>query len=85
MSDISNFTSLPVREQGIVAIAVLLDGLEAPEYLQSTYESRIQVLRGAVDLVKLAPDLRLPFAGTMLRRALAQLANELSTNESRND
>lgn len=81
MSDILSFTGLPVREQAIVAIAVLLDGIESPDYLQSTYENRAHVLRGAADLVKLAPDLRLPFAGTMLRRAIAQLSAKLETNE----
>ncbi len=76
MSDVLSFSNLPPRERALVAIAVLLDGLEAPEYLQSELEHRAQLVRAAADLVKLAPDLRLPFVGTLLRRSLAELEQE---------
>lgn len=75
MADVTSFISLPARQRAIVAIAVLLDGLEAVDYLQNDPEYGAGLVRASSDLVKLAPDLRLPFVGTLLRRALDEVAS----------
>jgi len=68
----SKFSELNNRERAIVAIAVLLDGGDALEYLRID-ASRGEALRLACEeLLALDLDLRLPYAGTALRRALEE-------------
>ena len=76
MADASRFRALGSREQALVAIAVLLDGHDAGTYLRSDKERHVALGRAALDLAELAPELRLPFVGTLLRRALSELESE---------
>ncbi len=73
MSDISRFRSLGSRERALVAIGVLLDGRDALEYLSFDRDRRTALVRAAEDLVELGVELRIPLAGTLLRKALDEL------------
>ena len=73
MSDISRFRSLGSRERALVAIGVLLDGRDALEYLSFDRERRMALVRAAEDLIELGVELRIPLAGTLLRKALDEL------------
>ncbi len=75
MPDISRFRSLGGRERAIVAVAVLLDGHDAADYLSSDKERRTPLSRAAKDLADLPPDLRLPLVGTLLREAVKGLTS----------
>lgn len=56
-----------------MAVAVLLDGLDAVEYLSSEKERKSALQRAAQDLAALSPDLRIPLLGTLLREVLPLL------------
>ncbi len=73
MPNISRLRALGAREQALVAIAVLLDGHDAAEYLSSDKERHTALARAASDLAELAPELRLPLAASVLRAAVADL------------
>ena len=73
MPDISRFRALATREKALVAMAVLLDGHDAPDYLSCDKERQLALTRAAKDLVELSPELRLPLIGTLLRSALKEL------------
>lgn len=76
MPDISRFRALGTREKALVAIAVLLDGHDAADYLGCDKERQLALTRAARDLVELSPELRLPLIGTLLRAALRDLTAE---------
>ena len=73
MSDLSKFRELSPKEQAIVSVAILIDGHDAALYLLSDRERKGALSKAADDLAQLPPDLRLPLAGTLLRRALERL------------
>ncbi len=85
MSDISRFRALSPRERAIVAIAVLVDGHDAPELLSADKERRTPLSRAAKDLVSLPPDLRLPLVGTLLRDAVQLVEKGESNSVSEGD
>jgi len=70
MPNLSKFRALTNREQAVVALGVLLDGHDSVEMLVSDRDRGGALSRAAQDLVELAPDLRMPLLGTLLRRAL---------------
>ncbi len=72
MADLSRFRALANREQAVVALAVLLDGADAAEYLSSDKDRRTALSRAAKDLAEFPLDLRLPLVGTLLRANLAE-------------
>lgn len=78
MADVITFLSIPPREQALVALAVLLDGFDAADYLQCESERRGVLNRAASELARVPLELRLPLAGTLLRRALDSLENDNS-------
>lgn len=71
MPNLSRFRALDARERGVVALAVLLDGHDAAEYLKSDRDRSPALVRAAEDLAQLIPELRMPLLGTLLRRAIA--------------
>lgn len=73
MPDISRFRALGTRERAIVAVAVLLDGHDAADFLANDKERHTAMARAAKDLAELPPELRIPLVGTLLRQAVAQL------------
>jgi hypothetical protein len=75
MDSLSRFRSLSAYEQAIVALAVLLDGHDAETYLQSDSQRHLALSKAANDLSGLAPEIRLPLLGTVLREAIAELEN----------
>ncbi|HQH28489.1 MAG TPA: hypothetical protein PLP17_13920 [Oligoflexia bacterium] len=77
MPDVSRFRALGTRERALVAIAVLLDGHDAAEYLGCDKERQLALMRAAKDLAELSPELRLPLIGTLLREALQELDSSL--------
>lgn len=70
MSDASRFRALGEQEQAVVAVAVLLDGHDALQYLASDHRRAPALVRAAADLVDMPPELRMPLLGTLLRAAL---------------
>lgn len=70
MKDITKFRTLSTREQAMVAVAVLLDGRDAVEYLSSDKDRHIALCRAASDLAELSVDLRMPLVGSLLRKVL---------------
>lgn len=76
MPDISRYRALGTRERALVAIAVLLDGHDAAEYLGSDRDRSVALSRAAKDLAELSPELRMPLIGTLLRLAVEGLSFE---------
>jgi hypothetical protein len=74
MTEASTFLRLPARERARVAIAVLLDGSDAPFYLMNDAERGPQLRAAADELLAMELDVRFPYVGTMLRLALEQEA-----------
>jgi hypothetical protein len=66
---LSGFRKLAPRQQIQVCIGVLLDGLDAPDILATDAADGQSLKRVAKDLSALAPDVRMPLVGTLLRRA----------------
>ena len=73
MPNLSRFRALGTREKALVAVAVLLDGHEAGEYLSSDKERHTALCRAAKDIAELSPELRLPLLGTLLRASISEL------------
>jgi hypothetical protein len=71
--DVQRFRVLPPRQRALVAIAVLLDGREAESYLENDNVNGKALKRAAGSLADQPPDLRMPFVGTLLRMALAEM------------
>lgn len=71
--DSSCFDALPARFRALVAVAVLLDGREAAVYLQGDATHGTALRRAADELSAIAPDMRMPMVGTLLRVALKEL------------
>ena len=74
MADTSIFRSLSAKDRAIVAIGVLLDGHDAASLLSYDNDYGATLSRAAEELTQMPPDLRVPFAGTALRRALSELS-----------
>lgn len=72
---VEEFLSLSPHLQAIVAIAVLLDGPQAAEYLESDLQNGTKLKAVAQQLSALEFDLRMPLLGTWLRVALQQLSS----------
>ncbi len=78
MADNSRFRMLSFREQAVVSVAVLLDGHDAPEYLLYDKERSNALSRAAKDLAALAPEVRMPLVGSLLRKALQELGQDFT-------
>lgn len=74
--DAQKFRALSAHERALVAVAVLLDGREAAVYLENDAQHGMALERAAADLASLDVDLRMPYAGTMLRAALQEIEKE---------
>jgi hypothetical protein len=72
MTDLNKFRQLPKRYQCLVAIAVLLDGIDAATYLENDehYGKDLQIISSSIG--KLEPSLRMPLMGTILREIVAE-------------
>lgn len=71
--DMSRFRNLSADKRALVALAVLLDGREAAIYLENDSSSGATLKDAAADLAGLDVELRMSYAGTMLRAALEEL------------
>lgn len=71
--DTLQLKDLSPRERALAAIAVLLDGREAAQYLARDAVSSEVLARAASALAVHPPELRMPLAGTMLRIALEEM------------
>ena len=67
------FRALSAQNRAVVAVAVLLDGFESVDYLALDRNSGVSLSEAAAGLAALEPELRMPFVGTLLRRALEEL------------
>jgi len=70
--DAQKFRALSSHYRALIAISVLLDGREAPSYLELDAHDGEVLKKAALDIASLDPDMRMPFAGTMLRAALQE-------------
>ena len=71
--DAQRLRNLTARQRALVAVAVLLDGREAGIYLENDSVNGLGLKRAALDLAAVEPELRMPYAGTMLRQALEEM------------
>ncbi len=72
MGKVTPFAKLAPRDRAIVALAVLLDGADAAEYVQIDKTRGSELRAAAEELLSMELDVRLPYAGTMLRLALEE-------------
>lgn len=61
---------LSLHEQALVAVAVLIDGSEAASVLALDAQRGLELKQAAEAMSAVELDARLPYAGTLLRRAL---------------
>jgi hypothetical protein len=80
--DAQRFRVLSARHRALVAVAVLLDGREAANYLESDGVNGTAFKKAAIHLADQAPELRMPYVGSMLREALAELRSGRDTSDS---
>ncbi|HMO01946.1 MAG TPA: hypothetical protein PKD37_01495 [Oligoflexia bacterium] len=71
--NLREFLKLPARERGLVAIAVLLDGIDATIYLDSAADNQASLKEYAAHLIGLNSELRTALLGSILRSALEDL------------
>ena len=64
---------LTAYQRALVAVAVLLDGREAVTYLANDALHGEILGEVAEELSKQSPELRMPYLGSLLRMALAEL------------
>ena len=74
--DAQKLRALSAHERALVAVAVLLDGREASVYLENDAQHGQALERAAADLASMEVDLRMPYAGTVLRAALQERERE---------
>jgi hypothetical protein len=67
------FRKLSARDRALVAVAVLLDGNDAPAYLEADATKGPALKAAAQELAQLEHEMRMPFVGTQLRIALEEL------------
>ena len=74
MIELNAFKGLPPREQALIAVAVLIDGMEASSYFDAPEAGQAVDLRAiAGQLATISPELRMPLLGSLLRSALENL------------
>lgn len=66
------FMRLTSYDRARVAVAVLLDGADAPLYLLNDAVRGDELRQAAEELLAMELDIRFPFVGTMLRLALEE-------------
>jgi hypothetical protein len=71
--DAERFRDLSARERALTSLAVLLDGREAAAFLEIVSKNGQALRDAALELGELEPELRMPYVGTALRTALAEL------------
>ena len=69
--DTNLFNRLSHKEKSLICLAVLLDGFEAGVFLASDNLKGDILSSLAAQMADLDPELRMPLAGTLLRRASA--------------
>ena len=74
MSKSSVFLKLAPKDRIRVGIAVLLDGGEAPVYLMNDERRGGDLNAAAQELLNMELDVRFPYIGTFIRRALEEEA-----------
>lgn len=72
MSDLQKFRQLEDSEKLLVAVAVLLDGHDAPDYLVADETRGVRLAKAAKDLAELPPDIRMPLLGTLVREIIRE-------------
>ena len=71
--DTKKLRELSPRQRALVAVAVLFDGIEAGNYLESDSIDGTKLKEAADSLASEKTELRMPLAGTILRMALEEL------------
>ena len=76
MPNLEKYRALPTKQKALVALAVLIDGHDAGQILASGSSREAKLADAADDLARLAPELRIPLLGSLLRRSLTALEEE---------
>ena len=74
--DLQRMRALSARSQALLCVAVLLDGMEAANYLEGDAVLGDSLSRSATELAALAPELRMPLVGSLMRSALHRMQRE---------
>ena len=72
--DTKRLRALPTRQQALVAVAILLDGIEAGSYLETDAAQGPALKAAAEELAAQKTELRMPLAGTIFRMAVEKLS-----------
>ena len=83
MGDAHRFRGLSPRQRALVAVAVLLDGRESGVYLENDSVNGVGLKRAAFELAGIELELRVPFMGSVLRTALAEMARDRASGRER--
>lgn len=70
MNSKDSFKSLSKHYQALVAVAVLIDGRDAAQYLENDLRFSNELVEAAASLSENPPELRIPLTGTLLREVL---------------
>lgn len=75
--ELSEFNKLTAKKRALIAVAVLLDGHEAGNYLENDAYEGNKFSKVAAELAKLKPEIRMPYLGTKLREAIEELGKSI--------
>ena len=73
--DSQRLRGLSAKNRALVAVATLLDGREAGRYLEFDAVNGAGLKRAAEEMASLAPELRMPLSGTLLREACEKISS----------
>ena len=75
MAVIEKFMSCSAEEKALLALAVLLDGYDAVDFLMCDAEKGVFLAKIAKDLASIPVEVRVPLLGTVLREVKTELAS----------
>lgn len=71
--DTKRFRSLQPELRALVALGVLFDGVEAAQFLENDSVQGDVLQQCAIDLADEKPAWRMPFCGSVLRKAIREM------------
>ena len=63
-----SYNNLPDHYKALIAIAVLIDGIDSEIYLQNDYSFGSELSSLAIEFGGMTPEIRVPLMGTLLRK-----------------
>lgn len=74
---LEDFLKLPAKDRALIAYAVLLDGIDAETYIGSD-ANEAGFVRFASWFARMPIEMRMPYIGSLLRRALSEMNAEVA-------